>query len=666
MHEQLSSPDPKLREHGVRRVQTWRTRGKLPVAVDVTASFIEVMLNDPAQNLSTTSPRGEHELQLLYGMCVVRLINGIVDAAQRGAFAQNMRGLAGEMDWPTWLVDLRHDISHRAMPSLQILRLAAKEALWLLFERFWRPQQEQLERRGRGYASYRGRLSKKPVPIMDKRHTDRSLKFLLSLAAMGGRSSKASKAEGPEGEGHTRDSRSPAAAAVDEDDENLLPLAAKDLVGLAMDEGRLLLRVFAVVMAGEPRRDGRQVRVLRCLCATSSENFSLRLARQVLSHALGWTGPELSIASDENPGLRNICDGHTTPHANEAGDSTMTELPQQEADRMLRWLEVFAEEEPGERLSAGRLRTAMQELAPWLRRRTLAQIAAVGQQDGRAAAALKLLSRAASVWQVLNTLGIDAGAESFVGFCANSAGAFPEAGSKGGAKAEDLSGATAQAVAGRTARTAGAARNSAASSSAAKASGEQVQRVAGAAGVASAKNDGDGGDSGASAEDDGDSHCKRPDALALDDVEGLVREKKRRRLLAASAESLGGRCGLTEPWTAIGSSFDTDTLQIHSRQEGRGAPELPKGAESFWLAWAAGGDAATALAAPSKLASVESVDGLQGTYEERLSVVDPEAVAVAGSDEDAVPLCDKKDAEKGFRAEALALFEDLEALGPLK
>ena len=55
-----------------------RTRCRLPVAVDITASFIEIMLNDAYLN-PTEAPRSDNELRLMYAMAVVRLVNGIVD-----------------------------------------------------------------------------------------------------------------------------------------------------------------------------------------------------------------------------------------------------------------------------------------------------------------------------------------------------------------------------------------------------------------------------------------------------------------------------------------------------------------------------------------------------------------------------------------------------------
>ena len=53
------------------RVQAWRARGRIPVAVDSTASLLEVALVE-----SVPGARSAQELRGLYSMVVIRAING--------------------------------------------------------------------------------------------------------------------------------------------------------------------------------------------------------------------------------------------------------------------------------------------------------------------------------------------------------------------------------------------------------------------------------------------------------------------------------------------------------------------------------------------------------------------------------------------------------------
>jgi hypothetical protein len=74
-------------------------------------------------------------------MLLVRLVNGVSDAFQKGSVASSVARLAvDKAGLPRWLVDMRHEASHNSLPSLSALQLAVQDmATWLL-ERYWRPQ----------------------------------------------------------------------------------------------------------------------------------------------------------------------------------------------------------------------------------------------------------------------------------------------------------------------------------------------------------------------------------------------------------------------------------------------------------------------------------------------------------------------------------------------
>lgn len=596
VYEQLTSPDLARRALGVCRVQTWRSRARLPVAVDVTASFVEAMLHDPELNTSTATPRSDHELQMLYSMCIIRLVNGIVDHAQRRATASSISMLTQELDWPQWFVDLRHEATHRQLPSLHLLRIAAKEAVWLLFERFWRPQQEQLDRRGRGWASHRGRLATKIPRVRDSRLIDRRLKLLVKLASQGADCAKEVSAAGGWAEKH------PVEEATDEADEELAVAAAKDLAGLAADEGRLLDRVLRVVLAGEPSSDGREAWAVHLLCAASSDNFALRLAREVLTRALGWPVVPVDPAPDSTPSLRNICDARleasadgtaATPSAQMRshlagaptnGDSAA--VAPEEADRMLCWLEALLEVALGagrrrvptrstgslvgqsSGLPPGELRlvATLRSLAPWLRRRAVARIAAAASTDGRVAA--QLAQRAARVWQAVDARSADAGGHLFKAVCAGVASGPPAA--EAGGREEVVPGG-----------------------------------LAGEAGVKGRLTD------------------AQP---SLDEMEAFVQDRKKQRL----SENLK----IHEPWTAVGTLLDPESLQVRSWLDPTRVSDLPEDAAALWRAWAAGGisghEAAPPVEEAAPLDAPESeADGAAGPGSQAVAASATEVAAVA-------------------------------------
>ncbi|CAK0869989.1 unnamed protein product [Prorocentrum cordatum] len=419
VHRQLASPLGSERGAGVRRVQTWRTRGKLPVAVDLTGSFVEIMLNDPAQNPGTTSPRSEHELQLLYSMAVVRLVNGIVDPAQKKARAGSIAMLAQELDWPQWFVDLRHEATHQRLPSLHLLRLAAREATWLLLERYWRPQQALVERRGR--PARVDAAGRSVTPLRDGRFLSRRLRHLCQAAAR-----RRGVAPGAGGEGHTSgeadvaegqaaiaaQARSPAVAAVA---EGSAAREARELLALCPDEGRLLGQLSGTLLAGQPRADGREARAVHALLAAGSDNLAPRLARHVVCQALGWRSPVPEPAPDNSPSLRNICDGCVgEEHSAAASCADVGAVEEEDADRMLRWLEaLLARDREG--ASPSSFTASVAELAPLMRQAALGRIAAAAAAAPARSGALT--ARAARVWQVIGEAGLDSGAECFASLC---------------------------------------------------------------------------------------------------------------------------------------------------------------------------------------------------------------------------------------------------------
>jgi len=181
--------DAAARARGVARVATWRSRGRLPLAVEATASLVEAGLGH--------SPDGgvvsEHALQLQLAMVITRFVNGVVDPLQQFARAVSVKRLAQEIKLPTALVDLRHECTHQRLPSLAGLRLAADEALLWLHEQYWMPQRDVLCQLPRELHACLARFcdacaagcatSRKPPPAEAVRACAAELRTLLPAAA---------------------------------------------------------------------------------------------------------------------------------------------------------------------------------------------------------------------------------------------------------------------------------------------------------------------------------------------------------------------------------------------------------------------------------------------------------------------------------------------------
>ena len=132
--------DPRARGAGVRRVNTWRARGNLPLAVDATSALAELAVLESASPPAVS----EHAISLTYAMTITRLVNGVVDSLQQSERANSVRRLAERVGLPASLVEMRHECTHNRLPTISSLRLAAEQALLWLHEHYWLPQRALL------------------------------------------------------------------------------------------------------------------------------------------------------------------------------------------------------------------------------------------------------------------------------------------------------------------------------------------------------------------------------------------------------------------------------------------------------------------------------------------------------------------------------------------
>ncbi len=136
----------------VRRVEVWRIRGNVPHSVDLTAQLVDIRNQDPQYNdtiSSNSSPLShstlvEH-LRLLYSIIIIRAVNGIVEPNQTTYFAQSILTIAERLGLPGWIVELRHDATHKQLPSLSVLRAASDYLLNWYHQNYWQPQEGLLQ-----------------------------------------------------------------------------------------------------------------------------------------------------------------------------------------------------------------------------------------------------------------------------------------------------------------------------------------------------------------------------------------------------------------------------------------------------------------------------------------------------------------------------------------
>lgn len=121
------------RKRAIERVKVLLTRGRLPHGIEATSILTSVLLSD-----SNDEQRIDFNvIQLSYTMALIRFVNGLLDPFQQSNYAIPMQLLAKQLNLPTFFVELRHMGTHESLPSLEILRIATKDALTWLYDNYW-------------------------------------------------------------------------------------------------------------------------------------------------------------------------------------------------------------------------------------------------------------------------------------------------------------------------------------------------------------------------------------------------------------------------------------------------------------------------------------------------------------------------------------------------
>lgn len=135
VREYLYSKDSALQMYALHRISAWKCRyaSSTPVAVDCTANLVRCQVLDRSGQLD-----GD-DLVLLYGAGLMRFVN-LITERQQGRIARPLRRLAGNLNIPEWVVDLRHDFTHRKPPTLKWCRKGCKVVLEWLQQEYWSRQ----------------------------------------------------------------------------------------------------------------------------------------------------------------------------------------------------------------------------------------------------------------------------------------------------------------------------------------------------------------------------------------------------------------------------------------------------------------------------------------------------------------------------------------------
>ncbi|MBA0609741.1 hypothetical protein Godav_021753 [Gossypium davidsonii] len=184
----FSSSPPKI-SSALSRISTWRSRGCLPVVIDVTASIVEIQQSDPffRGDKSKDDSHSEQLLAMLYCMAILRIVNCVIEKTRKRT-GISIADAADAIGIPRRLIDVRHEGSHRDLPSLTIARDSSVVALNWLKSYYWEPQKKQIPFQRDGVVNIRREIKSKlrELALCIKVQKNPELKSLLVRGKGGG------------------------------------------------------------------------------------------------------------------------------------------------------------------------------------------------------------------------------------------------------------------------------------------------------------------------------------------------------------------------------------------------------------------------------------------------------------------------------------------------
>ncbi|TDL28895.1 Las1-domain-containing protein [Rickenella mellea] len=132
--------DLDAKQLAIDRLSAWSAITQLPHALEATLFLLTALVLDRTRgsgNLAGNAQVNVLPFRQAYASALIRLVNGLVDPLQIGAYARPIASIAAQIGLPAWLVDLRHAATHEDLPSLELLRTGAHDAMtWLLHNYF--------------------------------------------------------------------------------------------------------------------------------------------------------------------------------------------------------------------------------------------------------------------------------------------------------------------------------------------------------------------------------------------------------------------------------------------------------------------------------------------------------------------------------------------------
>ncbi|XP_046380806.2 ribosomal biogenesis protein LAS1L-like [Haliotis rufescens] len=171
VYKKLYSERTDTQQQALDQITVWKTRcdSHLPVSVNCTADLITAQI-DHRLHQGESEHLSEYKVRQGYALALIRCVNFITDRYQqdKNNVALPIHRIGEEIGIPEWIVSLRHEGTHRAMPSLDVLARGTQWAVEWLKHNFWERQLVPRNTSSR-IQDTKSKLTKASVKSMSKR-----------------------------------------------------------------------------------------------------------------------------------------------------------------------------------------------------------------------------------------------------------------------------------------------------------------------------------------------------------------------------------------------------------------------------------------------------------------------------------------------------------------
>jgi len=135
----------------------WASREALPAAIESTLEFLRI----------ESTANDSHVKRVLLSNAFLRMVNGYTDPHQKGT-ARSTSSIGAELSMPPMFIEIRHNATHRQLPTLQLLEDQVPLAMEFLRTSYWETQHQRLLVRVEQIQNLANQANQGEVFIFDK------------------------------------------------------------------------------------------------------------------------------------------------------------------------------------------------------------------------------------------------------------------------------------------------------------------------------------------------------------------------------------------------------------------------------------------------------------------------------------------------------------------